>query len=94
MRVTESDLLELGIEKVLSFPSLQRRPYDTGAIVDASSMVQRTEILQHIIERNDYIILCSAEGLFDFVQDLKPFNQLNLNSKSHENTNLNKFRNI
>ena len=85
MRVTESDLLELGIEKVQSFPSLQRRPYDTGAIVDASSMVQRTEILQHIIERNDYIILCSAEGLFDFVQDPETFQTAKLElEKSRE----------
>ena len=78
MRITESDLLELGIEKVLSFPSLQRRPYDKGAIVDASSMVQRTEVLQYISDRNDYIILCSAEGLFDFVQDPESFQSATL----------------
>ena len=73
MRIVESDLFELGVEKVHSFPSLQRRPYDQGAIVDASAMVQRTEVLQKITERDSSIILCSAEGLFDFVQDPEAF---------------------
>ena len=93
MRITESDLLELGIEKVLSFPSLQRRPYDKGAIVDVSSMVQRTEVLQHITERNDYIILCSAEGLFDFVQDPVSFQSATFELEKSE-YNLKTFRNI
>ncbi|MBK98012.1 MAG: transcription-repair coupling factor [Balneola sp.] len=85
MRVTESDLLELGIKKVLSFPSLQRRPYDTGAIINASSMVQRTEVLQKITEKNDFIILCSAEGLFDFIQDPVTFQSAKLElEKSRE----------
>jgi transcription-repair coupling factor (superfamily II helicase) len=85
MRVMESDLFELGIEKVLSFPSLQRRPYDQGAILDASSMVQRTEVLQKIIDREAFIYLCSAEGLFDFVQDPEAFQSAKLElEKSQE----------
>jgi len=78
MRVVESDLFELGIEKVHSFPSHQRRPYDQGAIVDASAMVQRTEVLQKITDRDTSIILCSAEGLFDFVQDPEAFQSAKL----------------
>ena len=78
MRVVESDFFEFGVEKVLSFPSLQRRPYDQGAIVDASAMVQRTEVLQKITEQDASIILCSAEGLFDFVQDPEAFQSAKL----------------
>ena len=78
MRIVESDLFELEVEKVYSLPSLQRRPYDQGAIIDASAMVQRTEVLQKITERDAYIILCSAEGLFDFVQDPEAYQSAKL----------------
>lgn len=85
MQVMESDLLELSISKVLTFPALKRRPYDKDAILDISSMVQRTEVLQKITEKNDFIILCSAEGLFDFVQDPETFQSAKLElEKSQE----------
>jgi len=81
----ESDLSECGIRSYKSFPAYNRRPYDKNGISDASVLIQRTELLQQVIDNELSIILCSADALFDQVQNPEAFKagQLVL-KKNHE----------
>ena len=85
LQFIESDLSECGIRSYKSFPAYNRRPYDKNGISDASVLIQRTELLQQVIDNELSIILCSADALFDQVQNPEAFKagQLVL-KKNHE----------
>lgn len=68
-----SDLSECGITSFKSFPAFNRRPYDKDIISDSSILIQRTELLQQVLDKELSIILCSADSLFDQIQHPESF---------------------
>jgi len=68
-----SDLSECGITSFKSFPAFNRRSYDKDIISDSSILIQRTELLQQVLDKELSIILCSADSLFDQIQHPEAF---------------------
>lgn len=59
-----SDLGELLPEEdLLLFPATQRKPYDDQKIIDTSVLIQRSEVLEQLRNREKAIVLSSANAL-------------------------------
>jgi transcription-repair coupling factor (superfamily II helicase) len=60
-----SDIEQLGSDGVYLFPPTRRKPYDQQKIVDTSTMVQRSEVLEHIHTGDASVVVASVEAVFD-----------------------------
>ncbi|MEX0770792.1 MAG: transcription-repair coupling factor [Balneolaceae bacterium] len=59
-----SDLGELRPDdELLLFPSTRRKPYDDQKIIDHSVLIQRSEVLERLENRDQGIVLSSAEAI-------------------------------
>src|SRR6056297_1760368 len=60
-----SDIEEMGAEGVYLFPPTRRKPYDQQKIVDTSTMVQRSEVLEKIQDGSAKIVVAPIEAIFE-----------------------------
>ncbi len=60
-----SDIEQLGSDGVYLFPPTRRKPYDQQKIVDTYTMVQRSEVLEHIQTGKASVVVASIEAIFD-----------------------------
>ncbi|TNE70834.1 transcription-repair coupling factor [bacterium] len=69
----EGDLRELGNNETVLFNPTFRKPYDKAQISDVSSLINRSEQLELILNRPKNVVVTSADALFDFVPSPKSF---------------------
>lgn len=60
-----SDLEQIGAEGVFLFPPTRRKPYDQQKIVDTSTMVQRSEVLEKIQQGEANIVVAPLEAIYE-----------------------------
>ncbi len=75
---TASDIEQLGSEGVFLFPPTRRKPYDQQKIVDTSTMVQRSEVLEHIQSGDASFVVASIEAIFDKLVPPEQFSESSL----------------
>jgi transcription-repair coupling factor (superfamily II helicase) len=66
-RFLKADLNVISKSKLISFPSTNHKPYDSGQIVDSGSLVLRSEALEHIKSRGKKIVTASASAISEKV---------------------------
>jgi len=64
-RLVESDLSELEVKNLFYFPATNEKPYDKNQVVDSSIAVQRSEILQSLINPSSSIVVSSVKAIFE-----------------------------
>ena len=70
-----SDLQQLKSGDVNFFPSTRRKPYDDQRILDLSVMVQRSEVLDEMAEKESYIISASIDSIIEKLVPADEFNK-------------------
>ena len=60
-----SDIEQLGADGVFLFPPTRRKPYDEQKIVDTSTMVQRSEVLEKIQSGEANIVVSPIEAIYE-----------------------------
>src|SRR6056297_1107388 len=73
-----SDIEEMGAEGVYLFPPTRRKPYDQQKIVDTSTMVQRSEVLEKIQDGSAKIVVASIEAIFEKLVPPEQFSSASL----------------
>ncbi|MEO1021079.1 MAG: transcription-repair coupling factor [Bacteroidota bacterium] len=68
-----SDLKELKAPNLRLFPSTLQKPYDNQVVRDLSRLVQRTETIQHVQSESGYLVVTSAQAIFNKVAGLDDF---------------------
>lgn len=66
-RFLKADLNVISKSKLISFPSTNHKPYDSGQIVDSGSLVLRSEALEGIKSRGKKIVMASAAAISEKV---------------------------
>ncbi len=66
-RFLKADLNVISKSKLVSFPSTNHKPYDSGQIVDSGSLVLRSEALEDIKSRGKKIVMTSATAISEKV---------------------------
>lgn len=66
-RFLKADLNVISKSKLVSFPSTNHKPYDSGQIVDSGSLVLRSEALEGIKSRGKKIVMTSAAAISEKV---------------------------
>ncbi|MAB67877.1 MAG: transcription-repair coupling factor [Bacteroidetes bacterium] len=66
-RFLKADLSVISGSKLISFPSTNHKPYDTGQIVDSGALVLRSEALEQIKGRAKKIVTASASAISEKV---------------------------
>ncbi len=74
----QGDLHELNVQNPLYFPPTHHKPYDENQVVDTNVMVQRSEVLEKIIDFDQYVISTSANALFEKIASSEAFNESSL----------------
>ncbi len=74
----QGDLHELEAQNPLYFPPTHHKPYDEDQVVDTSVMVQRSEVLERILDSDRYIVSTSAPALFEKIASSEAFNESSL----------------
>ena len=64
-RSLHSDLLEMGTEQVHYFPATASKPYEKQQITDPAILVQRSEILEHVLADDKMVVVASAKAIFE-----------------------------
>lgn len=65
-----SDLQQLGLadtEETLRFPATGMAPYNEDRVPDTTAIIQRADVLQHLTEGFDGVLVTSVNALFDLV---------------------------
>jgi transcription-repair coupling factor (superfamily II helicase) len=73
-----SDLEEMGAEGVFLFPPTRRKPYDQQKIVDTSTMVQRSEVLEKIQSGDARFVVAPIEAIFEKLVPPEQFSSASL----------------
>ncbi len=73
-----SDIEEMGAEGVYLFPPTRRKPYDQQKIVDTSTMVQRSEVLEKIQSGEARIVVAPIEAIFEKLVPPEQFSNASL----------------
>jgi transcription-repair coupling factor (superfamily II helicase) len=66
-RFLKADLNVISSSKLISFPSTNHKPYDSGQIVDSGSLVLRSEALEQLKSRAKKIVTASASSISEKV---------------------------
>jgi transcription-repair coupling factor (superfamily II helicase) len=74
----QSDLHELENHNPLYFPPTHHKPYDEDQVVDTNIMVQRSEVLEKILDSDRYVVATSAPALFEKIASSEAFNESSL----------------
>jgi len=74
----KSDLDAMGLQQTTFFPPTNHKPYDDNQVIDSGIMVQRSEVLETILEQDQNIVATSAEALFEKIASSKTFNELSI----------------
>lgn len=77
-----SDIEKIGSDSVYLFPSPLRKPYDEQKVVDTSTMVQRSEVLEHIQQGKASIVVAPIEAMFEKLVPPETFSQASLTLKT------------
>lgn len=64
-RSMQSDLVEIGTDNVFYFPATSGKPYDKQQVTDPSIFVQRSEILEQVLNSSKFVIVASAKAIFE-----------------------------
>jgi transcription-repair coupling factor (superfamily II helicase) len=80
-RSIQSDLMEIGSENVHYFPATASKPYEKQQITDPSVLVQRSEILEHILADPELIIVASAKAVFEKITAPEVFEKASIQIK-------------
>ncbi|MDI6401260.1 transcription-repair coupling factor [Balneolaceae bacterium ANBcel3] len=78
-----SDLESLDCAQALYYPPGGLKPFEKGAIKDTTISAQRSDILDRIQQTSAYILVTSAEALFDKVASAGSFNALSVHLKKN-----------
>ena len=73
-----SDIEQMGAEGVFLFPPTRRKPYDQQKIVDTSTMVQRSEVLEKIQSGDAKIVVAPIEAIFEKLVPPEQFSSASL----------------
>lgn len=73
-----SDIEQMGAEGVYLFPPTRRKPYDQQKIVDTSTMVQRSEVLEKIQSGEARIVVAPIEAIFEKLVPPEQFSKASL----------------
>ena len=73
-----SDIEQMGAEGVYLFPPTRRKPYDRQKIVDTSTMVQRSEVLEKIQSGEARIVVAPIEAIFEKLVPPEQFSNASL----------------
>jgi transcription-repair coupling factor (superfamily II helicase) len=61
----QSDLLARDLENVYLLPPTNHKPYDDDQVVDSSLLVQRSEVLEQVLNKESYVLVTSSEALVE-----------------------------
>src|SRR6056297_1448882 len=73
-----SDIEQMGADGVYLFPPTRRKPYDQQKIVDTSTMVQRSEVLEKIQDGSAKIVVAPIEAIFEKLVPPEQFSSASL----------------
>lgn len=73
-----SDIEQLGSDGVFLFPPTRRKPYDQQKIVDTSTMVQRSEVLEKIQTGEANVVVAPVEAIFEKLVPPEQFSKASL----------------
>ena len=73
-----SDIEQMGAEGVFLFPPTRRKPYDQQKIVDTSTMVQRSEVLEKIQSGEATIVVAPVEAILEKLVPPEQFSNASL----------------
>lgn len=73
-----SDIEQLGSDGVFLFPPTRRKPYDQQKIVDTSTMVQRSEVLEKIQTGEASVVVAPVEAIFEKLVPPEQFSNASL----------------
>ncbi|REL37705.1 transcription-repair coupling factor [Rhodohalobacter sp. SW132] len=76
-----SDIEQMGSSGVYLFPATRRKPYDDQKIVDTSTLVQRSEVLEQIQTGNAKVVTAPLEAIFDKLVPPEQFSGASLTLK-------------
>lgn len=91
-RILKSDLNLISESESLYFPATNHKAYDSGQIQDSSLLVQRAEALQAIQSNNSYLVVTSAEAIFDKVAPPSQINEVSILIKKGQEYDPEKIR--
>jgi len=73
-----SDIEQMGADGVFLFPPTRRKPYDQQKIVDTSTMVQRSEVLEKIQTGDARVVVAPIEAIFEKLVPPEQFSSASL----------------
>ncbi|MDX1638225.1 MAG: transcription-repair coupling factor [Balneolaceae bacterium] len=74
----KSDLDELGTGNPLLFPPTNQKPYDRQQIIDSGLMVQRSEVLEEILQSDRFVTITSSSALFEKIASPETFSRASI----------------
>ncbi|MDX1670840.1 MAG: transcription-repair coupling factor [Balneolaceae bacterium] len=80
----KSDLDALKPEGTHLFPPTNHKPYDDQQIIDSALMVQRSEVLEHILHDQQHLTITSAGALFDKIITPTTFSESSITIRTDE----------
>jgi transcription-repair coupling factor (superfamily II helicase) len=72
-RLIESDLNEMELTNLFYFPATNEKPYDKNQVLDPTTSVQRSEILQSLLDARKSILITSVKALFEKISPPEVF---------------------
>ncbi|MCH8523872.1 MAG: DEAD/DEAH box helicase, partial [Balneolales bacterium] len=80
-RSIQSDIIEIGTDNVYYFPATSSKPYEKQQLTDPSVLVQRSEILEHILTRKSFVVVASVKAVFEKITAPEIFEKASIHIK-------------
>lgn len=78
----QSDLKALDVDQASYFPATGHKPYDSQQITDSTPVVQRSEVLENIINDQKSVVVTSAPALFEKIVSPEIFSEASITIKN------------